>query len=46
MIGVLVYDLPIGDVLHLRTQVSMPPEIGCTRPVTSAHNVVPSGSLP
>ncbi|MEV7323885.1 MIP/aquaporin family protein [Streptomyces sp. NPDC093970] len=46
VVGVLVYDLLIGDVLHLRTQVSMPPEIGCTRPVTSAHNVVPSGSLP
>ncbi|MFF3916494.1 MIP/aquaporin family protein [Streptomyces sp. NPDC001852] len=46
VIGVLVYDLLIGDVLHLRTQVAMPPEVGCTRPVTSAQNAVTAGSQP
>ncbi|MFF3563657.1 aquaporin [Streptomyces sp. NPDC002574] len=33
---VLVYDLLIGDVLHIRTRMSKPPEIGCTRPVATA----------
>lgn len=36
VIGVLVYDLLIGDVLHIRTRMSKPPEIGCTRPVATA----------
>ncbi|WP_409468618.1 MIP/aquaporin family protein [Streptomyces sp. HC307] len=34
-IGVLVYDLFIGDVLHLRTQMGELPEPGRTRPTTS-----------
>ncbi|MEW2468501.1 MIP family channel protein [Streptomyces sp. NPDC046994] len=37
VIGVLVYDLFIGDVLAIRTRLAMPPEIGCTRPVTTAQ---------
>lgn len=36
VIGVLVYDLFIGDVLHIRSRMAKPPEIGCTRPVTTA----------
>ncbi|PWI20906.1 aquaporin [Streptomyces sp. Act143] len=35
VIGVLVYDLLIGDVLHARTLMAKQPEVGCTRPVTS-----------
>ncbi|MFE0877052.1 MIP/aquaporin family protein [Streptomyces smyrnaeus] len=35
VIGVLVYDLLIGDVLHLRAQRAEPPEPGRTRPTTS-----------
>jgi glycerol uptake facilitator protein len=46
VIGVLVYDLLIGDVLYMRAQVAMPPEVGCTRPVTSAKGAVTAGSLP
>ncbi|WP_327122449.1 aquaporin family protein [Streptomyces sp. NBC_01341] len=34
--GVLLYDLFIGDALFTRTQMAKPPEVGCTRPVTSA----------
>ncbi|MFE5136235.1 MIP/aquaporin family protein [Streptomyces fagopyri] len=37
VIGVLVYDLFIGDALHLRAQMSKPPEVGCTRPVTATN---------
>ncbi|MGW5063716.1 hypothetical protein ACWEQ2_41675 [Streptomyces sp. NPDC004096] len=37
VIGVLVYDLFIGDVLAIRTRLAMPPEIGCTLPVTTAQ---------
>ncbi|MEU5710017.1 MULTISPECIES: hypothetical protein [Streptomyces] len=40
MIGVLVYDLFVGDVLHARDQATKPPEVGCTRPVTSAKESV------
>lgn len=36
VIGVLVYDLFIGDVLHIRTRLAKPPEVGCTRPVATA----------
>ncbi|MGW5094163.1 MIP/aquaporin family protein [Streptomyces nodosus] len=32
VIGVLVYDLFISDVLHIRTQLAEPPETGVTRP--------------
>jgi glycerol uptake facilitator protein len=46
VIGVLVYDLLIGDVLHLRDQVAMPPEVGCTRPVTSSKKPVLSAGSP
>ncbi|WP_406434498.1 MIP/aquaporin family protein [Streptomyces sp. NBC_01589] len=46
VIGVLAYDLFIGDVLHMRDEVTMPPEVGCTRPVTSARTAVDAGSLP
>lgn len=35
VIGVLVYDLFIGDVLHLRAQMGELPEPGRTRPTTS-----------
>ncbi|CAM5654249.1 putative Aquaporin-10 [Streptomyces afghaniensis 772] [Streptomyces afghaniensis] len=35
MIGVLVYDLFIGDVLHVRAQQGELPEPGRTRPTTS-----------
>ncbi|AMW14832.1 aquaporin [Streptomyces qaidamensis] len=35
VIGVLVYDLFIGDVLHARAQQGVPPEPGRTRPTTS-----------
>ncbi|MBC2904746.1 MIP/aquaporin family protein [Streptomyces cupreus] len=35
VIGVLVYDLLIGDILHIRTQQAIPPEPGRTRPTTS-----------
>ncbi|GHH28777.1 MIP/aquaporin family protein [Streptomyces lanatus] len=35
VIGVLVYDLFIGDVLHVRAQKGLPPEPGRTRPTTS-----------
>ncbi|MFC8258855.1 MIP/aquaporin family protein [Streptomyces sp. NPDC057291] len=35
VIGVLIYDLVIGDALHIRAQTAKPPEVGCTRPVTS-----------
>ncbi|MFF7214795.1 MIP/aquaporin family protein [Streptomyces sp. NPDC008238] len=35
VIGVLVYDLFIGDVLHIRTRMAKVPEVGCTRPVTT-----------
>ncbi|MET9862205.1 MIP/aquaporin family protein [Streptomyces smyrnaeus] len=35
VIGVLVYDVLIGDVLHLRAQRAEPPEPGRTRPTTS-----------
>ncbi|WP_328504347.1 aquaporin family protein [Streptomyces sp. NBC_00457] len=38
VIGVLVYDLFIGDVLHLRAQRDATPEIGRTRPVTAADD--------
>jgi glycerol uptake facilitator protein len=46
VVGVLIYDLFIGDVLHMRDEVAMPPEIGCTRPVTSAKQAVTAGSPP
>ncbi|WP_329043048.1 aquaporin family protein [Streptomyces sp. NBC_00178] len=36
VVGVLVYDLFIGDSLFTRTQMAKPPEVGCTRPVTSS----------
>ncbi|MGW0627125.1 MIP/aquaporin family protein [Streptomyces sp. NPDC002758] len=36
MIGVLVYDLFIGDVLHLRAEMGELPEPGRTRPVTTS----------
>lgn len=36
VIGVLVYDLFVGDALHIRTLMAKVPEVGCTRPVTSA----------
>ncbi|MET7377951.1 MIP/aquaporin family protein [Streptomyces sp. NPDC005526] len=36
VIGVLVYDLFIGDVLHLRAQQGEAPEVGRARPVTAA----------
>ncbi|MFI8003390.1 MIP/aquaporin family protein [Streptomyces sp. NPDC086010] len=36
VVGVLVYDLFIGDALFTRTQMAKPPEVGCTRPVTSS----------
>lgn len=39
MIGVLVYDLFIGDVLHIRTRMAKIPEVGCTRPVTTTPEV-------
>ncbi len=32
VIGVLVYDLFIGDVLHIRAQEGELPEVGRTRP--------------
>jgi glycerol uptake facilitator protein len=35
VIGVLLYDLFIGDVLHIRTQEAIPAEPGRTRPTTS-----------
>ncbi|PNG23574.1 MIP/aquaporin family protein [Streptomyces cahuitamycinicus] len=35
VIGVLVYDLFIGDVLHARAQQGEEPEVGRTRPTTS-----------
>jgi glycerol uptake facilitator protein len=35
VVGVLVYDLFIGDVLHARAQRDEPPEPGRTRPVTT-----------
>jgi glycerol uptake facilitator protein len=35
VVGVLVYDLFIGDVLHARAQRAEPPEPGRTRPVTT-----------
>ncbi|MFI5687214.1 MIP/aquaporin family protein [Streptomyces sp. NPDC051636] len=34
VIGVLVYDLFIGDVLHIRAQLAELPEVGRTRPTT------------
>ncbi|MEW2611319.1 MIP/aquaporin family protein [Streptomyces sp. NPDC047880] len=37
VIGVLVYDLFIGDVLHARAQAGEEPEPGRTRPTTSAE---------
>ncbi|MEV5988316.1 MIP family channel protein [Streptomyces sp. NPDC052051] len=36
VVGVLAYDLFIGDVLHLRTLEKEAPEPGLTRPVTTA----------
>ncbi|MCN9241809.1 MIP family channel protein [Streptomyces sp. RY43-2] len=36
VLGVLAYDLFIGDVLHLRTLEKEAPEPGLTRPVTTA----------
>jgi glycerol uptake facilitator protein len=36
VIGVLVYDLFIGDVLHIRAQQAAEPEVGRTRLVTGA----------
>ncbi|MER7794742.1 MIP/aquaporin family protein [Streptomyces sp. NPDC097640] len=39
VIGVLVYDLFIGDVLHIRTRMAKIPEVGCTRPVTTTPDV-------
>jgi glycerol uptake facilitator protein len=36
VIGVLVYDLFIGDVLYVRAQLGEPPEVGQTRGVTTA----------
>ncbi|QHY97728.1 Propanediol diffusion facilitator [Streptomyces sp. S4.7] len=33
VIGVLLYDLFIGDVLHIRAQLAKPQEVGDTRPV-------------
>ncbi|MEU8587103.1 MIP family channel protein [Streptomyces sp. NPDC048664] len=38
VIGVLVYDLFIGDVLHIRARLGELPEIGQTRPVTTADD--------
>ncbi|MGW0763825.1 aquaporin, partial [Streptomyces sp. NPDC002814] len=38
VIGVLVYDLFIGDVLNLRAQRDAAPEIGRTRLVTAADD--------
>lgn len=35
VIGVLVYDLLVGDVLHIRAQEEAAPEVGRTRPQTS-----------
>ncbi|MFF2380432.1 MIP/aquaporin family protein [Streptomyces sp. NPDC058108] len=35
VIGVLVYDLFVGDVLDVRARMSKPPEVGCTRPVAA-----------
>ncbi|MFJ9591102.1 MIP/aquaporin family protein [Streptomyces acidicola] len=46
VIGVLIYDLVIGDVLHTRAQMAKPPEVGCTRPVTSPEGTVTAGSPP
>jgi glycerol uptake facilitator protein len=36
VVGVLVYDLFIGDVLHVRARLGEPPEPGRTRSVTAA----------
>jgi glycerol uptake facilitator protein len=36
VIGVLVYDLFIGDVLHIRAQSNAPPEPGRARPVPTS----------
>ena len=36
VVGVLVYDLFIGDVLHIRAQEGEPPEPGRTRPVATS----------
>ncbi|MFF4244703.1 MIP/aquaporin family protein [Streptomyces sp. NPDC001822] len=38
VVGVLLYDLFVGDVLFTRTQLAKPPEVGCTRPVTSSKD--------
>ncbi|MER5914842.1 MIP/aquaporin family protein [Streptomyces sp. NPDC001982] len=38
MIGVLVYDLFVGDVLHLRAEMGELPEPGRTRPVTMSDD--------
>ena len=38
VIGVLVYDLFIGDVLHLRAELGELPEPGRTRPVTTSDD--------
>ncbi|GAA3813075.1 MIP/aquaporin family protein [Streptomyces chiangmaiensis] len=38
VIGVLVYDLFIGDVLHIRSQSAEPPQAGLTRSVTSTDD--------
>lgn len=35
VIGVVVYDLFVGDVLHIRARLLKPPEVGCTRPITT-----------
>jgi len=37
VIGVLVYDLFIGDVLHIRAQLEELPEVGRTRPTTDSN---------
>ncbi|MFF4487531.1 MIP/aquaporin family protein [Streptomyces sp. NPDC001544] len=37
VIGVLVYDLFVGDVLHARAELGELPEVGRTRPTTDAE---------
>ncbi|MET8277183.1 MIP family channel protein [Streptomyces sp. NPDC079189] len=41
VIGVLVYDFFVGDILHLRDEMSKIPEVGCTRPNTSPKKPPP-----